>query len=574
MIITEKSKKQGKVLSFEKNSEFFFKRGLSKLDKNDLLEAICNYRRALLCEPDSEEIVMAIAEVLAQMGRYADSNRLIFMHFPDADARPNECFFGLGCNFTAMKEYENARACLEQYITNEPNGEFVYEACDMLDILDEVIDVAQPDEQGDDLRIIKKAPRDIPDMIDILIPGNDDRYSVSSVEKLIEEYPELYYMRNALALKLYLAHDLENAFLQIQEVFKVDPDNIHAHCNLAVLRNHEKDYESVEKEIEFLKNAQTEDMGELNRIAITFMELGNAYDAYPILKRMYMKDAYNTGIIHKLAICAYSLGDYKRAISCYDRLIKIDDRDSVARFYREVCLRAQISGSMRAGLMLDYEVPMDEIVTRIKRIKKYLEKPRAELLKLWQEGGEFERLILWGTKFHDHGIKRTMLNLIAEFGDRKAELTLREFLLREPELDQIKREVFALLNQMHAREPYLSMIDGELVESRVSMLEFMQDVPKPYRDVVTLCVDHMDKKCSSECIFNAAQIWKNYIGSLGAYPSMNKDQTLAMAVVLEYFAVNRKGDKVTKADICREYGISSVRFDNAYAKLKPFAGKN
>ena len=42
----------GRVLSFEQKGDFFYKRGNDKLDKNDLIEALCSYRRAMEQEPE------------------------------------------------------------------------------------------------------------------------------------------------------------------------------------------------------------------------------------------------------------------------------------------------------------------------------------------------------------------------------------------------------------------------------------------------------------------------------------------------------------------------------------------
>ena len=62
----------GRVLSFEQKGDFFYKRGNDKLDKNDLIEALCSYRRAMEQEPEDQYSCIAVAEVLSEMERYDD----------------------------------------------------------------------------------------------------------------------------------------------------------------------------------------------------------------------------------------------------------------------------------------------------------------------------------------------------------------------------------------------------------------------------------------------------------------------------------------------------------------------
>lgn len=88
----------GRVLSFEQKGDFFYKRGNDKLDKNDLIEALCSYRRAMEQEPEDQYSRIAVAEVLSEMERYDDSNRVLLPLLSREDVEP-EAIFGLGVQF-------------------------------------------------------------------------------------------------------------------------------------------------------------------------------------------------------------------------------------------------------------------------------------------------------------------------------------------------------------------------------------------------------------------------------------------------------------------------------------------
>ena len=126
----------GRVLSFEQKGDFFYKRGNDKLDKNDLIEALCSYRRAMEQEPEDQYSCIAVAEVLSEMERYDDSNRVLLPLLSREDVEP-EAIFGLGCNLAALNETDSAKKMLERYLQAEPEGEYIYDAYDLLDAIDD-----------------------------------------------------------------------------------------------------------------------------------------------------------------------------------------------------------------------------------------------------------------------------------------------------------------------------------------------------------------------------------------------------------------------------------------------------
>ena len=125
-----------------------------------------------------------------------------------------------------------------------------------------------------------------------------------------------------------------------------------------------------------------------------------------------------------------------------------------------------------------------------------------------------------------------------------------------------------MLKAINAREPYLSYIDGELVESRVSLMPVMpKGLPKAYGEVMENCVDYMRGIRDDRCISTAVKLWGKYVNGLSSYPPISNGQKMALAAALEYEACRKCGVDVTKLELCSKYGISMVRFNNAMGKL-------
>ena len=459
---------------------------------------------------------------------------------------------------------------MEQYLALKPEGEYVYDACDVLDAI-EVIE-KDKEKEAAALTKVEKQHEEIPSIRDVLTADDDDeKYGIKSLEKMMEKERKLFFLRNLLSIKYYLRQEYDKAREQAELVIKEDAANIHAHCNQIMIAAAQNDDETLKKEIEKIKKHRTENMNELNRIALTLLEYSSPQDALPVLKHMYTKAPYEHTVIHKLAICCYAMDDYKRSIELYDLITKIDETDDVAVYYRNVCNTAMKTGNKRGGLVLDYEVPMDEVVSRISRIKSFIQLSFDEQLEMWKNDSATVRLLIWGVRSRDMGVKRAMLTLISTFNDKRAELVLRDFLLREDEPDELKREVFALLAHMHAKEPFVAYIGGDLIESHVDMVEFMNKVPKPYRDVLSMCIEKMEANYSSSALFAAINIWKRYIEAhKDNFTTINKNQVTALSVALEYSAAKVTGVDVSRYELCAKEQISPARFEHAYAKIEPY----
>ncbi|MEL7610242.1 MAG: tetratricopeptide repeat protein [Bacillota bacterium] len=555
----------GKVLPFEQTGEFFLRRGMFKQDHNNLVDAIAYYRRALRREPDNAEYKLALAEVLTQMNRFEESNRVLLASFSGPGERPSEGFFGMGCNFIGLQEYANARYSFERYTVIDPEGEFVDEALDMLDALEDeelfqeifyARDKISPEAAG-----AAAFGKDY-------IERGDYRGAITVLEEASGRFPNVSYIENNLALAYFCARKFDKATERVREILQRDPNNIQAHCNLALFCNAAKEKEAVQKEIAFILSANTDDADDLNRMTVTLMELGQHEDALKLLKRLFQLLPYDVGVTHRLAICLYELGEFKQATALYDRLCKLDPEDSVARFYRGMCFAAAAGAPKRKGLPLTYQVPYDEIVQRIHQLNDYAKLPHEKLKAAWGADERFGTLVQWALELSDVGVKRAMLNLLGTFGDTKAEQVLRGFALMRAQPDELKNETMIQLERMHAKEPYYGYMGGQLVKSRVrSVASIDRDLPKGYRDILSTCLSSMEDERDETCIAAASKLFERYLAGLDGYPQVRGVQVFALAAALECIACRECDVRVTKSSLCSKYGISLLRLNNAIGKI-------
>ena len=555
------SKGPGRVLPFKGTGTHYFRQALSKADSNDLPGACASYQMALRLEPDNPEYILGMAEMLTGMGRFDDSNRVLLRYFPEEKDRPTECYFGMGCNFYGLMEYGNARNALERYLDLEPEGMFAYDAYDMLDALD-----AYGEENMSEVTVLQKEEA-LEKARQRMAEGELDQ-AETLLEKELEVRPDHMAARCDLALVWYCRQEKKRAEAALEQVLQEAPEHVQARCTRALLRQSNHDMQGAMEDAQALREMTIEDMDDLHRASLTLMELGDFAGAQPFLRKMAQRAPYDTGILHRQGLCAYALEEYDRAAHYYDLLTKIDRTDTIARYYRRLCKRTAAGGKKRQGLPLHYQVPMDEVVQRVRTLNNYIRKSKEAQQAEWGPEGELTGLAQWCLTLSEDDIRQAALHLIASFGAVGSERLLRDFALRREPDAEIKRRALGLLKHIGAKEPYLTYIDGQMMESRVSLLPGLpENLPAPYRDVLKTCLEGMRGVRSEDAVQRAGKLWQSYLEQENHYAHLTGAQVAALAAALEYTACQAAEEKVTKLELCRKYGVSMLRFNGALAKL-------
>ncbi|HWQ57383.1 MAG TPA: tetratricopeptide repeat protein [Clostridia bacterium] len=567
-----KSNQPGKVLSFEQKGEFFYKRGLDRLDENKLAEALCNYRLASARDPGNEEVLLAMAEVLTEMERYDESNRILFalMRREEYDS---ECYFGLGCNFMGLNDVAHAKDAFERYVELEPEGEFVYDAYDMLDAIEEAEFYREGSSSGALVEVNRKD-----EAYDAAEEGREfleQEHYDKAEEKLLTALrldPDLHWARNNLTLVYFCRREHKRAANEAKTVLEREPKNLQALCNLAMVQQTMRDKAAANRTADAMARCEAEDPDDLNRMSLVLMDLSRYAEALPLMRKLRKHYPYDEGSLHRLALCAFQTEQFAEAVGCYDTLLKINAQDTIARYYRGLCRAAQASGgasnAAKRKFMLNYQVPFDEMLARINRLNEIVGASKDGLEEAWENNAELKSLVEWGFTLPDRGIKRALITLISTFQDARGEEMLRDFILRRDQPDELKHEALASLTRQEAKEPYIAYLGGVLVQSRVSHT-LSGGVSKPYRDALVLCLSTMRGRRPDKVATRAVSLWEKYIhGMEETLPRLSRAQASAMAAALEYVACREVGEKAVKTDICARYGVSALRFKNALTRLE------
>lgn len=562
-------KPAGRVLKFEQKAEFFYKRGDDKLDKNDLVSALCSYRRALERDPQDQQKRIAMAEVLSKMERYDDANRTLIPLLSRKDTAP-EAYFELGCNFAALDEALNAQRMLNNYLNTEPDGIYAYEAYDLLDAIAEeeytnagpgvLAEVSKADAALDEAERGRQ-----------LLEEGQFKPALRALEHALKLDPMLHYARNNMSIALFCSREYAKAIEQADKVLAVDEYNLQALCNKVLICNACGLDDTANAAADKLAKAQTENEDELGRISVAFMEMKRYDEALIFAKRLLKKLPYDEAALHNYGMCNYELKQYDIACKAYDKLCLIDPNDTVAKYYKKQCIDAAngkiTPGGRREPFFSGYRVPFEEMLRRLNRINAIVAQAIENNKEALHLTPEFEALMRWAFTLPEGEIYDAMLASIElmDIADcAKIEALLRDVLLLRNVDGATKHKIVVMLSIMHAQEPFYFYAGNVLIEARPQANK-TRSVSR-FGKVMTLCINGiggLDNPITAEAI----GIMGRYIARQPKLQRMSTAQQEAFAAALEYSARKNCGEDPARAEICAKYGITPLRLDNALKKL-------
>lgn len=452
-----------KVVPFEQDGSFFYRKAKKHIENNNYINALSYYRKALEKDPDNLDYSLELAEIFAEMGYFYESNLILFSIL-QKDPSHTDCYFAMGCNFLGLQEYSKAENTLEKYLELDEYGLYSEEAQNLLDVLQsqefylEFISDADPDRE----QVLAIAGRGK----DLLDKG-EYRQAVRELEKAARRDPGLIFARNNLALAYFCIGKLDKAIETCREILDNHPLNVHANCNIALFLYEKGDLEASNDHIETVLQMNIDDPEDMHKIAVTLCEMGRHEQVNRLLKKLLHYKPYDTKVLHYMAVSCYNLKMFKVALGYWEKVEKINPNNTISSFYKRYVRDLQEGDREFTELPYHFQVPYDEIIRRVKTIHDLLKLSSADLIKKWKNGDGLESLLRWGLDLNDVLIKKAILNVVASFQDEKAEQFLRAFILRKSEEEEQIQEALALLKEMNAKEPYLAYLDDNIVEVSV-----------------------------------------------------------------------------------------------------------
>lgn len=557
----------GKVLHFTQDQAFYARMGGEKRRKNDSLSAITRYMEALRMDPMDLETRLDAAEVLTDMLRFNDSNKLLipYMHL-DEEFR-KEAYRIVGFNLLGLNEPDGARGAFNRFfdLTDEVSErtDAVLDAFDYIDSLETETPTLMDASDAEYTRLTGEAQ----DAFD----RGDYEGSAKTLRLVAKEHPDDRRVLYDLALSCLCSHKPDESIGYLDTLLKKDGSDWEALAlKLMCLKGRRNELER-KKIVKKLSECDSDQPDVLYRVNGALIESDCAEAGLRSARALVKLLPYDTLSNHRLALCLIKQKQYKKAAFIYEKLLKIDRYDFIAHYYRSACLDAQMDASstlFKEKPMLQYQLPfvhVMEIVTGTLNTDCFTAK---EMSEKWETDEHFRMLIRWAFSLHEYNISYAMINMLRLIGGESAQMCIREAIADIDANRASVNEAMGALKKCGAEEPFYAILGGSLIEGRVNLIDLSNiKIPKAYLEIFPRFRDSAKDLYPNEVLSSGAIIAERYIaGTNGVFKPLNELQSAAMSAAIEYLACEHCGILVNDS-FPERYGVSMRRVTNAIDRI-------
>lgn len=303
--IMNKSKKEKKVLPFNRDPEFYFRVGVKYFRKRKNDVSLKYLKKAAEMDPYNAEYKFNLAGVLAETKRIEESNKVLMDIIKNIDPTLAECYFGMGCNYFDLGDFEKSRESFERYVWADPNGELIDEAQDILYYLKMYENVGSND------KLAKKISKMARQGEKYLSEGAFEKAG-EILERIIELNPRLTSPRNNLSLVYFYLGDIKKAISLAKSVLKIDSDNLHATCNLLLFFKSGGNAGEYRGHLRKLSSRIPESKEDFSKMLDTFIKVKeHFYICRLVLIRL--RESKESALFHILATALFNMKEFEYA---------------------------------------------------------------------------------------------------------------------------------------------------------------------------------------------------------------------------------------------------------------------
>ncbi len=538
-----------KILSFERTADFYLNRHFKAFDSGNYIDSLANIRSAIEKDPKNDEYKLLLAETLSEMGLYEESNFELFKLLGMAKTFGGDTIFDIAVNLFNLGDYAKAEETFLHYITDFPDGEHIEDAQDAYEMLTSSHEEPEP---------VKDMTMEDANRGKELLDSGQFKEAIDTLKPLCAKNPRAASLQNNLALAYFCIGENKKAIDISQRTLKYSPKNVHTLCNLAIFYS-STDIDKAKSYCDKLSDIKTTDEGDLNKMLLTFCEVGLHERAYDTVKSILEYDPYDTRMLFIYAAACSNTGRLAEALDAYMKMLYIDPTDSIAQYYKNKIQRIfEVSPSNVVEQSYIYQVPPSEIHRRLSYLHAESSKGQEHMHDLWVSDPNFYSMMMWGLHFIDPDIKRVSAELIASFKDSRAEDALRRFLMDSYEPDDVKNDLFILMARLKYNQPFLAYIGGKLAEVRVGEMESLSDISKSSQAVISLIASSEFCADDPDMMRAVAMIIDRYLAALGKPAKMVNKKAWAAAFI--YYTLLEGGYRadITLGMICRSFGVAEM----------------
>ncbi len=546
-----------KVVPLRQDAAFFFERGVQFLNRQDLPRALQSFRRAVECEPANAVNHCNLAGVLSELGDFEESNQILQNVLDDIAPDMSECYFYMANNYANLGEYELAEEHVVKYLEVDPTGEFAGDADEMLDVLihefggGEILRASRRRQMENSKS--KDRPRS-------LLEEGKFHEAAYLLEQELGKDPLAIAPRNNLALaKYYLGH-IDEAMEYTRQVLEIEPNNIHALCNLAVFTRYRgKELDEYKQLVGLLKKIHPLQFDHGFKLATTLGILGEHKAAYQIfLQLVEFGDRHDPTLYFALAAACVNMNRLKQGKQWLLEVQALDPDSGIAEHFMQEIDRSIVN---KAPIFLSYSYQLPFHIRAQGPVAS--ENPsRFTKAGSWMRDPGVRSSLYFALIHGPRPTKREALQAFAILRDEETIHVLKEFVKDHRQSEDLIWNAVFVLQLLPVSGPIQVWIKDELIQFRLPLRDeriFMWNstLASIYHTVKSrLTVQE------PELVDLAFEVWLRFLQTSYSEPPKIVKRAV-WAAALEYVVRRSAGRTEPQAVLARSYEVSIKALANA-----------
>lgn len=533
------------IISIEMNANFFFDRAVRSLDRYQYDKALKYFRKAVEYEPDNPVNHCNMAGILSETGDYQASNEVLAHVLEQVDPSMTECYFYMANNYANMEQFEKAEEALVTYLEEDPSGQFLDEAEEMMELLQ--YELNRPAKLN---RIKSREGVVEHEHARALLEEGKFAQAVKQLEEIVKEHPDFLAARNNLALAYYYMGRFDSAKRTIGEVLDQEPGNLHGLCNLAIFYQHEGDVEQRDRLMDMLRITVPFHLEHVFKLATTMGILGQHEVAYGHFRRLLKHEEFNSdpSLYHYTAVAACNIGLYEKAEQYWRHAAKLDPESVIPDFYLAQLQKRKETGTDQMKVSYHYHLPFEE------QFRRWAQ-DGEQLTEEAKQNPLIRSSFFWALRHGDPQTKLQVIRTLELIADEEVQHALQLFLQEPGENAELKTAARLVLQHMESASSRIADRREERDAAPVKTREVLPDWLPSWKAVLERAEQAMDMRSDAFWKKEMENLWTGFLSRL--YPDIpNIRNVEGWAAALEYWTAKKRGRNLTYEEVAVRYGIS------------------
>lgn len=450
------------VIEFKQSVEYYLDLSDKSMDEGKPLLALNALRHAMkqvTSMEDLEEILLCRALIYADMGRYENSNSALF-ELLSKDLALSDCYFSLAQNFYCLDRNDLSTYYFEKIAEIEPDIP--------TDAISEYLDLSPTVYRDSSYRVVYPTSNDDAVRAKDLMQEERIDEAIEILTEIPKECSNYIDAQNDLAICYLITGEIQKARSVVDETLIVAPNNIVAICNKLIVSKGKMTTNEIMECV--LKFEETKDLTttEKTKIAMTMCDINLHSEAIRYLERTLEDRPYTQLYMILLGIAYFNNMQFDESLDVFDKMLKIDDRDTIAKFYMRYVKKTkeEFLSNNKETLQFEYlpQIPRDEIIRRKSWVVKYFE--QSNLTELEDENSIESEKMEWLFNTNQVELELCAVIQIACSNLKRKNEIFENMLLNDNIPKQVKAEICETLICLSAKKLSLT-IDGRFFKTKV-----------------------------------------------------------------------------------------------------------